>query len=292
MEPGSSRRTKIVCTLGPASSSIERIEALMRAGMDVARINFSHGTLDEHAAHRRGAVGAERLNIPVAILADLQGPKIRTGSLAGGQPVCLETGLQFTISTEPVVATASASRPPTPLPNDVQPGDRVLLSDGAIELLGGGGNRCAVPRRTRRHARRAPGHQFARRRGQRAGSHREGSVRSGLRVHHRVDYIALSFVRRAEDLHEAKQLIATSLRKGTAGAAPAGYHPTAYAAERPSLSSPSSRSPKPSSIWMTSCTSRTASWWRAATSAWRCPWSRCRSSRSASSRGPMPSACR
>ncbi len=130
------RRTKIVCTLGPVSSSEEQIEALMHAGMDVARINFSHGSRAEHAllVQRIRAV-AERLDRPVAILQDLQGPKIRTGTLENGAQVVLREGQTFTLTTRQVPGTAEVvSTTYEALPRDVKPGDRVLLSDGAIEL--------------------------------------------------------------------------------------------------------------------------------------------------------------
>src|SRR6476660_6613749 len=97
------RRTKIVCTIGPATNSEERLEQLIRAGMNVARLNFSHGTQDDHAIvieHIR-AISA-RLDCSGAILQDLQGPKIRTGRLQDGQPVILADGASFTITTRPV----------------------------------------------------------------------------------------------------------------------------------------------------------------------------------------------
>ena len=82
------RRAKIVATIGPATDTEESLEALLAAGVDVVRLNFSHGSHDEHA--RRLAmvrVIADRLNRPIAVMLDLQGPKIRTGTLAGGKPV-------------------------------------------------------------------------------------------------------------------------------------------------------------------------------------------------------------
>src|SRR5579872_228607 len=132
----SPRRTKIVCTLGPATASEERIEALIQAGMDVARINFSHGTQAEHAATiARVRAVAARLRQPVAVLQDLQGPKIRTGALENGQSVTLRDGQAFTITTAPLVGTAArVSTTYEALPRDVKPGDRILLSDGAMEL--------------------------------------------------------------------------------------------------------------------------------------------------------------
>ena len=130
------RRTKIVATLGPSSRSPEMVAQLIEAGVNVVRLNFSHGTHADHAqsiATVRAA--AERLGRPVAILQDLQGPKIRTGPLEGGQPVELHAGASFSITTRPVAGTAQlVSTTYTPLPNDVRPGDRMLVSDGLIEL--------------------------------------------------------------------------------------------------------------------------------------------------------------
>jgi pyruvate kinase len=130
------RRAKIVCTLGPATSSREMIERLMRAGMDVARLNFSHGTRAEHA--RRMALirrASAKFQKPVGILADLQGPKIRTGALAGGEAVRLRTGQPFAITTENVEGTAErVSTTFRPLPGSVHRGDLILLSDGGIAL--------------------------------------------------------------------------------------------------------------------------------------------------------------
>src|SRR5256885_16559770 len=95
------RRAKIVCTIGPSTRSARMIDRLVRAGMNVARLNFSHGTYPEHAQTvdliRSASV---RYQTPIAILADLPGPKIRTGALENGQPVHLRTGQKFTISTK------------------------------------------------------------------------------------------------------------------------------------------------------------------------------------------------
>src|SRR3954452_16150270 len=101
-----SRRAKIVCTLGPATSSPEQVTALVESGMDVARLNFSHGADEHHAtAYRlgRGASGSPRH--AVAVLADLQGPKIRLGTFADG-PVMWKTGAQVCITVEDVKGTA------------------------------------------------------------------------------------------------------------------------------------------------------------------------------------------
>jgi pyruvate kinase len=130
------RRAKIVCTIGPAVSSAEMIDRLVRAGMDVARLNFSHGSPEEHRERaewiRRASAHHQK---PVAILADLQGPKIRTGKVAGGRPVKLRAGQTVVITTMPVAGTATRiSTNFQALPRAVRRGDRILLSDGEIEL--------------------------------------------------------------------------------------------------------------------------------------------------------------
>src|SRR5690348_8149293 len=100
------RQTKIVCTLGPATADAATIDALIAAGMNVARLNMSHGTRAEAAATFAAVrqVAAAR-GAQVAILVDLQGPKIRTGPLEGGKPVTLERGQPFTITAKPVTGT-------------------------------------------------------------------------------------------------------------------------------------------------------------------------------------------
>jgi pyruvate kinase len=112
------------------------IERLMRAGMDVARLNFSHGTHDDHAlVIKRIREASARLSKPIGILADLQGPKIRTGLLKGRQPVQLVSGQRFTISIKPVAGTAEGvSTTYKRMALDVSRGDRILLGDGLIEL--------------------------------------------------------------------------------------------------------------------------------------------------------------
>jgi pyruvate kinase len=130
------RHSKIVCTIGPASRSPRIIDRLLRAGMDVARLNFSHGTHANHAENIAALrAAALHLHKPIAILADLQGPKIRTGALAGGSPVILRTGQKFVITTARVLGDSTrVSTVFKPLPQEVHRGDRILLSDGLIEL--------------------------------------------------------------------------------------------------------------------------------------------------------------
>ena len=210
-KPDTLRRTKIVCTLGPASQSEEKIEALVRAGMNVARINFSHGTRAEHAATMEivRAVAA-RLGEPVAILQDLQGPKIRTGPLISGQPVELRTGQRFVLTTEAVSGTAErVSTTYELLPRDVKPGDQILLSDGEIQL------RVEESGDTEVICQVVNGGLLA----EHQGINLPGVAVSApaltekdradliFGIEQRVDYVALSFVRRASDIAEAKDLI-------------------------------------------------------------------------------------
>ncbi len=130
------RKTKIVATIGPSSESPERLRALVDAGLDIARINFSHGTRGHHvdviARIREIAAGARR---NVAILADLCGPKIRTGRLAGGGPVELVDGALIHLVAADVEGTAeTVSVSYDRLSEEVHPGARVLIDDGLIEL--------------------------------------------------------------------------------------------------------------------------------------------------------------
>jgi pyruvate kinase len=129
------RRAKIVCTLGPVTSSDERIRELVRAGMDVARFNLSHGTHEEHAriyhALRRAAAEEGRT---VGVLADLQGPKIRLGTFASG-PVGLAEGDELTITIRDVPGSATeVSTTYDGLPGDVAAGDTILVDDGRVSL--------------------------------------------------------------------------------------------------------------------------------------------------------------
>src|SRR5438105_894957 len=205
------RHSKIVCTIGPATCSPKMIDRLFAAGMDVARLNFSHSTHEEHArsfAMVRAASGNHEK--PVAILADLQGPKIRTGALAGGGPVKLRPGQRFIITTAKVLGDSTrVSTTFAGLPREVHRGDRVLLSDGLIEL----------------RAEKVQDRQVICEvvNGGLLGQHK-GINLPGLRLRvpaltpkdradlafalkHGANYIAISFVRRSEDVLLAKELI-------------------------------------------------------------------------------------
>jgi pyruvate kinase len=130
-----SRRAKIVCTLGPATSSQEQITALIGAGMDVARLNMSHGTQANHfQVYQRLRAGSDLTGHSVGILADLQGPKIRLGEFPGG-PVVLSAGDEFIITTEDIPGDQhEASTTYQGLAADVRVGDRILIDDGNVQL--------------------------------------------------------------------------------------------------------------------------------------------------------------
>jgi pyruvate kinase len=206
------RRTKIVCTIGPASSSPEVLRRLILTGMNVARLNFSHGTHEEHGRVLTSIRQiAEELGIPVAVLQDLQGPKIRLGKFRGGR-AHLTAGAEFSLTTRQVEGTeALASTTYDRLASDVKPGDRVLLVDGLIELrvldIVGDTVRCRV----------VTGGDI----GDHKGINLPGvTVSAGpmtpkdqedLRfgIAQGVDAVAVSFIRGPENVLEVKKLIAT-----------------------------------------------------------------------------------
>jgi pyruvate kinase len=206
-----SRHSKIVCTLGPATNSPRMIRRLLEAGMDVARLNFSHGTHETHAQTiaMLHAAAAE-MGKTIGILADLQGPKIRTGALAGGGTVNLRSGQQFIITTAKILGDSTRVNTTfRPLPREVKAGDRVLLSDGLIEL------RVEKIRGQEVICRVVNGGLL----GEHKGINLPGvklrvpaltpKDREDLRfaLAHNVDFIAASFVRRPEDVLLAKALI-------------------------------------------------------------------------------------
>jgi len=207
------RRAKIICTIGPACNTEAAMRELLRLGMDVARLNFSHGTHEDHAHNiRRLRRAADREGRTVCILQDLQGPKIRTGPLERHEPVLLKTGSVVTITPQDVPGTAARISTTFPdLAGEIAPGARILLSDGLIELrvrgvhgndvlcdvLNGGmlgehkginlpGVALSIPALTEKDRK---------------------DLEFGLK--HGVDAIALSFVRTAADVSMVKHIIAT-----------------------------------------------------------------------------------
>lgn len=140
------RHTKIVATLGPATKDDATLEALLRAGADVVRLNFSHGTHETHRATcARARAAAERVGRTVAILQDLSGPKIRTGLLEGGQPLSLREGDTLIVATGAFVGgPGRVSTTYAELARSVRAGDRLLLDDGRIELAVEGSDGVAI----------------------------------------------------------------------------------------------------------------------------------------------------
>lgn len=205
------RRTKIVCTIGPTSEAPEQIEALIAAGMDVARLNCSHGTLEEHAARIANIREAElRAKRPIGILLDVQGPKIRIGEVpAGRRMVAKGERLSFTVDPRAAVGGPIYVAYPN-LPVDVKPGSVIFLDDGLLELrvesVTGSTVTCVVTTGGELKARKGmtlPGVAVdLPPLGERDLEH----IRFGAA--HACDFVAASFVRRAEHVRVAKQAIA------------------------------------------------------------------------------------
>ena len=206
------RRTKIVCTIGPASRSPERLRELMLAGLDVARLNFSHGDHGEHKENiERIRAAARQVGRPITILADLQGPKLRVGRLveAGVQ---LEPGGEATLTTEPVVGKTADALPVQyrGLPRAVRSGDLILLDDGLLEL------RVLSTTRTTVRCRILVGGVLGSNKGMNLPRTPQdiqsitAKDRADLAfaLEQGVDWVALSFVRSAQELIELKRLIA------------------------------------------------------------------------------------
>lgn len=205
------RRAKIVATIGPASRSPERLRELMTAGMDVVRVNMSHGSHDVHAETIAAARRiAQELDRPLAILLDLSGPKIRTGRLRDHQPVRLETGQTLTITTRDVEGDASiVSTNYLSLPQEVSIGCRILLADGLIELvvesLTAHDVVCRVSNSGELGENKGINVPGARLSAPSLTEKDRADLKFGLEQE--VDYVALSFVRSARDCIGAKTLI-------------------------------------------------------------------------------------
>lgn len=205
------RRAKIVCTLGPACGSETMLRQLLRLGMDVARLNFSHGTHEEHARmieRVRRAAHAEGGS--VCILQDLQGPKIRTGRLQDRLPVLLRARSRVTITPRDIPGTAALLSTTYPqLAADVQPGERILLADGLIELrvtaIRGKDVECRVVNGGLLGEHKGINLPGAAVRVPALTAKDRKDLEFGLK--HGVDAVALSFVRTAADVRLAKRLI-------------------------------------------------------------------------------------
>jgi len=205
------RKTKIVATIGPASETRPMLEKLVEAGMNVARLNFSHGNYEKHGEVIRTIRSISRImNRPVGILLDLQGPKIRVGKLEGGLPVRLKRNAPFAITSRPLIGSAEIVSTTYPnLAADVGKNDTILLDDGLIRLQVLGVEADTV------HCRVVNGGHLGENKGINlpgvsvsAPSLTEKDQRDvNFGIQNGVDYFALSFVRRAEDLHSIRSIM-------------------------------------------------------------------------------------
>ena len=205
-----SRKTKIVATIGPASSSASLIERLIRAGMDVARLNLSHGNHSQHTRHIQTIKSlSRRINRPVAIIMDLPGPKYRTGRMRDGSAI-LKKGARVILTTRQVAGDEKEVPVNHPtLPQDVKTGDTVLLDDGAMQL------RVLSTTSTDVTCHVVVGGRLTAGRGIVVPAMRISSpfVTEELRKHlafaikQQPDYIALSFVRSPEDIEQTRAIL-------------------------------------------------------------------------------------
>lgn len=204
------QRTKIVCTIGPASSSPELIERIIKAGMNIARLNLSHGTYQEHSRYIRTIrKKAKRLAIPVAIMIDLPGPKYRTGKLKGGWAI-LENGARIVLTTKKIEGDKDKVSVNFPaLPRDVKLGDTVLIDDGAIQLKVQDISKTEVKCQVVIGGRLTPGRGIVVPGMRISGPYITSQLRKHIyfAIEQRPDYIALSFVTSAEDINQTREIL-------------------------------------------------------------------------------------
>ena len=206
-------RTKVVCTLGPASASADTIRGLIEAGMNVARINFSHATHEQHAGTIRIVRQlADELGMPVAILGDLQGPRIRIGDLK--TPIPLDVGAEVTLAPE-TSGTPTGVIPVNYdlLADDLKAGDRVLIDDGLLELT------VTAVQKPRVTARVVHGGSLRSHKGMNfpgvlvtaPSLTDKDRADVAFAVAQEVEYLALSFVRRAQDVEVLRGMVPKGL---------------------------------------------------------------------------------
>ncbi|MFO7569242.1 MAG: pyruvate kinase [Smithellaceae bacterium] len=205
------RKTKIVCTIGPSSEREDILEALMQNGMNVARLNFSHGSHEGHLAKiKMIRTLADRLSQPVAILQDLAGPKIRIGAIPD-PGIILTSGNRFILTSRPIAGSVDAvSLGYKDLPKEVKEGDRLLLADGLMELWVESTSDTDIVCKV------VTGGLLTSHKGINlpTGTIRTSSLTGKDRVDllfglaHDVDFVALSFVKTADDIRAVKDIIA------------------------------------------------------------------------------------
>ena len=204
------RKTKVIATIGPSCDSLETLKAMIRAGMNVARLNFSHGSHEEHQKRLQCIrQAAHELNANIATMLDTKGVEIRTGRVAGGAAT-LTTGEEFLLYTGDRLGNAQGVSISLPnLPETVNPGSAILLDDGVIELRVRGVEpdaiRCEITRGGRLEDRRGvnlPDAIFERR-----AMTPENRRDLWFAVENEIDYIAASFVRTAADVLEIRKVL-------------------------------------------------------------------------------------
>lgn len=204
------RRAKIVCTLGPSTDPPGRIEELIKAGMNVARLNFSHGVAADHRERlEKVRAASEKLGTYVGVLADLQGPKIRVGTFPGGA-VELKIGQPFTITADPFEGSPQKCTTDYPaLPRDVQVGDPLLLDDGAIQMeveaVEGNDVQCVVTVGGVLKNRKGISMPRSRVSAPSLTEKDENDLVTALEMG--IDMVALSFVRKPEDIQHLRRMM-------------------------------------------------------------------------------------
>ncbi|MDR2588277.1 MAG: pyruvate kinase, partial [Spirochaetales bacterium] len=205
------KKTKIICTLGPASEDPKIMRALLEAGMNVGRFNFSHGSQGEHRARMEALKSVSReAGIPAAILLDTKGPEIRTGLVAGGGKIALKAGDEVTLTVDgEECVPGRISLTYTPLPEEISPGNHVFIADGLLDL----------------EVKKVRGREIFTvvHNGGEIGSRKNVNVpgirtslpalaeqdyddiRFGLEMG--IDFIAASFIRKADDIIEVRKLV-------------------------------------------------------------------------------------
>lgn len=204
------RKTKIVCTIGPASESVEKLVQLINAGMNVARLNFSHGSHEEHAGRIKSIREASEITgKTVAILLDTKGPEIRTLDFEGGQAE-LKTGNEVIITTEPVMGTAEKFAVSYEgLIDDVHVGSRILIDDGLIglEVIGIEGKDIRTKVLNSGLVKNKKGVNVPNVRVNLPGITEKDVSDIEFGIEQGIDFIAASFVRKASDVLEIRELL-------------------------------------------------------------------------------------
>lgn len=204
------RKTKIICTMGPACDSVSTLKELIGAGMSVARLNMAHGDLDEHRGRiQRVRQAAQEMGVIIPILMDIKGPEIRIGQLKDAS-YDLQTGDRIVLTTEQIIGDSSRVSVNYPgLPQDVKPGNLVLIDDGSIELrvemIDGTEVTCSVLNPAQLKQRKGvnlPGVRTSL-----PGVTERDVMHIKFGVEENISIVAMSFVRNGNDVSEVRALL-------------------------------------------------------------------------------------